>query len=81
MTYLRELNPGTVICMALGLVVAINAFLVLALIRGRSQREIQMLRRTLSGARSPWKKDTDAMGELHQRVADLEEADDPSSDE
>jgi hypothetical protein len=74
MSFLQELNPGTVICMALGLVVAINLFLVLGLMRGRSQREIQMLRRAMGSARSPWKKDEDTIEELHQRVADLEES-------
>lgn len=80
MSSLRELSPGTVICLALGLVLVINAVLVLGLLRGGSQREIDLLRRAIGGVRSPWEKDDQAMNELRSRVSDLDQPEDANGD-
>ena len=67
------LSPATVVCLALGLVVAINGLLVLGLTRGSPQRQMKMLRAAGRVAQNPWKKEDDALGELHRRVEQLSE--------
>jgi hypothetical protein len=73
------MSPATVVCLALGLVVAINGLLILSLTRGGLQRQVELMRTAARTAQSPWKAEDDALGELHRRVARLSEAqtDDP----
>ena len=70
---LTNVSPATVVCLAVGLVVAINGLLILGLTRGTLQRQVNLLRTVASSARNPWKKDEEALGELHRRVAQLSE--------
>ena len=76
---MADLSPATVICLALGLVVAINGLLILGLTRGGLQRQVELMRTAARTAQSPWKAEDDALGELHRRVAQLSEvqSDDP----
>jgi len=70
---MTSLSPATVVCLALGLVVAINGLLVLGLTRGSPHRQLEMLRAAGRVAQSPWKKEDDALGELRRQVAQLSE--------
>jgi len=70
---MTEVSPATVVCLALGLVVAINGLLVLSLTRGSLQRQVDLLRTAARVAQSPWNREDDALGELHRQVAQLSE--------
>jgi hypothetical protein len=76
---MADLSPATVVCLALGLVIAINGLLILSLTRGGLQRQVELMRTAARAAQNPWKTEDDALGELHQRVAQLAEdqTDDP----
>lgn len=68
-----NLSPALVICLAFGLVAAINAGLYIALARGNSQAQIRTIERAVRSVRDPWKSENQAVEELHQRVARLPE--------
>jgi len=70
---MSEVSPATVICLALGLVVAINGLLILSLTRGSLQQQVELLRRAARVAQSPWKREDEALSELHRRVDRLSE--------
>ncbi len=76
---MADMSPATVVCLALGLVIAINGLLILSLTRGGLQRQVELMRTAARAAQSPWKTEDDALGELHRRVAQLSEdqTDDP----
>jgi hypothetical protein len=76
---MADLSPATVVCLALGLVIAINGLLIFSLTRGGLQRQVELMRTAARTAQSPWKAEDDALGELHRRVAQLAEdqTDDP----
>ncbi len=73
-------SPGVVVCLALGLVVGINGLLITALSRGGARKEIELIRRASQSAQSPFRKEDDALRELHRRVVHLSEhqPDEPS---
>lgn len=77
---MADMSPGTVVCLALGLVVAINGLLILSLTRGGLQRQVELMRTAARTAQSPWKAEDDALVELHRRVAQLsvDQTDDPA---
>ncbi len=67
-----RLNPATVICLAILIVVAINGGLILAARRGETHRQADMLRRAFNAARNPWAKQDKELTELRERVSKLE---------
>ena len=75
---MTDASPATVVCLALGLVVAINGLLIISLTRGSLQRQVDLLRTAARVAQSPWKREDDALRELHRRVDQL--SDDHTSD-
>jgi len=76
---MADLSPATVVCLALGMVIAINGLLILSLTRGGLQRQVELMRTAARAAQSPWKAEEEALGELHRRVGELAEdqTDDP----
>lgn len=64
-------NPGVVVCLALGLVVGINGLMIIALTRGGVRRQIELMRRATQTAHRPFRKEDDALEELHRRVSNL----------
>jgi hypothetical protein len=67
-----SLSPAVVICLALLIVVAVNGGLVLAVRRGGTHRQVELLRRAAKAARNPWAEQEQAMDELRERVSQLE---------
>lgn len=67
-----QFSPAVVICLAVALVIAVNGGLVLAVRRGGTQRQVEMLRRAAKAARNPWANQEKEMSELRERVAQLE---------
>jgi hypothetical protein len=67
-----QFSPAVVICLAIAIVVAVNGGLVLAVRRGGTQRQVEMLRRAAKAARNPWDDQEKKMSELRERVAQLE---------
>ncbi len=66
-----QLSPAVVICLAVAIVVAVNGGLVLAVRRGGTQRQVELLRRAAKAARNPWVDQEKEMSELRERVAEL----------
>ena len=67
-----QFSPAVVICLVVAIVIAVNGGLVLAVRRGGTQRQIEMLRRAAKAARNPWANQEKEMSELRERVAQLE---------
>jgi hypothetical protein len=79
MENIPEFSPAAVICLTLLIVVAVNGGLILAMRRGGSHRQVDMLRRAAKAARNPWTQQEEEMSELRERVSQLEpEEADPS---
>jgi hypothetical protein len=66
-----ELSPALIICMAIGIVMIVNAVLIIGLIRGRTSRSIEMAREAFKAARNPWAREDEALEELSRRVKEL----------
>jgi hypothetical protein len=66
-----QFSPAVVICLVVAIVVVVNGGLVLAIRRGRTIREVEMLRRAAKAARNPWVDQDKEMSELRERVAEL----------
>lgn len=79
METIPRFSPAAVICLTLLIVVAVNAGLILAVRRGG---EVDLLRRASKAARNPWAEQEGALGELRERVSQLEseETDAPEPD-
>jgi hypothetical protein len=75
-----QFSPAVVICLAVAIVVAVNGGLVLAVRRGGTQRQIEMLRRAAKAARNPWVDQDKEMSELRERVAQLKAESESSSE-
>ena len=75
-----QLSPAVVICLAVAIVIAVNGGLVLAVRRGGTQRQVEMLRRAARVARNPWADQDKEMSELRERVAQLEAKNGSSSE-
>ncbi len=75
-----QLSPAVVICLAVAIVVAVNGGLVLAVRRGGTQRQIELLRRAAKAARNPWVDQEKEMSELRERVAELKSESGSSSE-
>jgi len=67
-----QFSPAVVICLALIIIVAVNGGLILAIRRGGTHRQIELLKRVASVAKNPWSDQEKAMSELRERVSDLE---------
>jgi hypothetical protein len=65
-------SPAAVICLTLLIVVAVNGGLILALRRGGTQRQVDLLKRAAKAARNPWAEQDQTMSELRERVSQLE---------
>lgn len=65
-------TPAAVIILTLLIVVVVNAGLILALRRGGTHRQVDMLRRAAKAARNPWAEQDQTMSELRERVSQLE---------
>ncbi len=65
-----------IVCGVLALVVMINVGLALSALRGQNRGQAAALDRSVRYLRDPWADETRSLSELHQRVAELEEADD-----
>lgn len=63
-----------IICLTIVGVIVLNAVLYLALRRRQEVNAITLLRRAAGRARDPWKDEADALDELSQLVAGLEQA-------
>jgi hypothetical protein len=66
-----QFSPAVVICLAVAIVVAVNGGLVLAVRRGGTQRQVEMLQRAAKAVRNPWVDQDKEMSELRERVAQL----------
>jgi hypothetical protein len=66
-----QFSPAVVICLAVAIVIAVNGGLVLAVRRGGTQRQVELLRRAAKAARNPWVDQEKEMSELRERVAEL----------
>ena len=75
-----QFSPAVVICLAVAIVIAVNGGLVLAVRRGGTQRQVEMLRRAARAARNPWADQDKEMSELRERVAQLEAKNGSSSE-
>ncbi len=75
-----QLSPAVVICLAVAIVVAVNGGLVLAVRRGGTQRQVELLRRAAKAARNPWIDQEKEMSELRERVAELNSENGSSSE-
>lgn len=75
-----QLSPAVVICLAVAIVVAVNGGLVLAVRRGGTQRQVELLRRAAKAARNPWVDQEKDMSELRERVAELKAESESSSE-
>ncbi|MFQ5921673.1 MAG: hypothetical protein ACE5M4_02420 [Anaerolineales bacterium] len=67
-----QFSPAAVLCLALLIVVAVNGGLILAVRRGGTQRQVELLRRVAKAAKNPWVEQEKAMSELRERVAQIE---------
>lgn len=63
-----------IICLTIVGVIVLNAVLYLALRRGQEANAINLLRRAAGRARDPWKDEAQALEELSQLVAGLDQA-------
>ena len=67
-----QFNPAVVICLTLLIVVAVNGGLILAVRRGGTQHQVELMRRVAKAAKNPWVEQEKAMSELRERVAQIE---------
>ena len=72
MENLPEFSPAAVICLTLLIVVGVNGGLILAVRRGGTHRQVELLRRAAKAAKNPWFNQDKAFGELRERVSELE---------
>jgi hypothetical protein len=72
-----------VLCLVVLMVVGINGVLIISLLRGKTTREIELIRRASQSIRNPWKSENANLKELSQWVAQFEdrEAIDEKDDE
>ena len=75
-----QLSPAVVICLAVAIVVAVNGGLVLAVRRGGTQHQVELLRRAAKAARNPWVDQEKEMSELRERVAELKSESESNSE-
>jgi hypothetical protein len=75
-----QLSPAIVVCLAVAIVVAVNGGLVLAIRRGGTQRQVELMRRAAKAARNPWGEQDKEMSELRERVAQLNSERDRNSE-
>ena len=68
-----------IVCGVLALVIMVNVGLALSALRGRNRGQAAALDRSVRFLRDPWAEETRSLSELHQRVTDLREADDRST--
>jgi hypothetical protein len=74
-----ELNPILVVCLAIGIVVVVNAVVIVGMTRAKATRQVEMAREAFKAARNPWAPEDEALQELSQRVKEL--PDPPSQDD
>ena len=67
-----ELNPILVVCLAIAIVVLVNAVLIVGLTRVKPTRQVEMARDALKAARNPWAVEDEALEELNHRVKQLQ---------
>lgn len=67
-----QFSPALVIGLVLLIVIAVNGGLILAVRRGGTQRQIELLRRAAKAAKNPWSEQNKAISELRERVSELE---------
>lgn len=68
-----DINPiYLVLCGAFGLVVLLNAGLVISLLRNQAGHPYQGILNVFKAARDPWKNEDRTLEELKTRVADLQ---------
>jgi len=72
MENLPQFSPAAVICLALLIVVGVNGGLILAVRRGGTHRQVELLRRVAKAAKNPWFNQDKAFSELRERVSELE---------
>ena len=66
-------KAGLVVAVTLIAVVVLNAVIYLALRRGKTIQQIELLRRAVKRARHPWETEDENLKELSQRVAQLKQ--------
>jgi len=62
-----------IVCIALVIVVGVNAAVYAALHRGNEASQVGLLRRAAKTTRRPWAEEDDNLQELSRRVAELKE--------
>lgn len=62
-----------VVCIALVIVVGVNAAVYAALHRGNEASQVDLLRRAAKTTRRPWAEEDDNLQELSRRVTELKE--------
>jgi hypothetical protein len=72
-------SPWVVICLTIGLVILINAGLVLLLTRSRGRQEIDLFRSALGGLRQPWRVEDEMLSDLRRSVDQLKSGDQPEA--
>ena len=70
-----------IVCVALFLVVGINAFLFVSLSRKNNVGQIELMRRAAKRARDPWEQETNDLQELSRIVAELKNKKSEDADE
>lgn len=77
-----ELSPVLVVCLAIGIVVVVNAVLIVGFARAKTTRQVEMARDAFKTAQNPWASEDKALTELGRRVSELSvEGEPPPSDD
>jgi hypothetical protein len=65
------MEPYQVICLAIFIVVGINAAIYALLVRGDAYRQIELFKKASKRASKPWQSEDDSLVELSRRVREL----------
>jgi hypothetical protein len=69
---MHHYNPALVICVAVVLIIGVNAFLFSLVYRKDGVSQIDQLRAMGRRAKAPWKDEDDALAQLSKDVAELQ---------
>ncbi len=68
---MRPDNAYLFLCLIIGFVVLVNVGLIYSLTSDATREQLNLIKKAAGAARNPWKREDEALNELHDRVAAL----------
>jgi hypothetical protein len=67
----KSMLPYQVVCLAIFIVVGLNAAIYALLVRGDAYRQFDLLRKATKQVQKPWKSEDDALADLSRLAQEL----------